>query len=197
MRYVCQTCGEAEMWQEGDSARFESGGTSETGSSDETHMARGLSDPGSTVYGGPAARPRSESTSTRASRDSVQTTVNGAIGDRRGSSGYELCPSCIESRGLEHSRAAAMVARHRLPPGEWARRAGELRHTFREKVWGSQGWQDVGGCSLLLLRLCDLTYSLWAEYNEDTQCTICSSIVLNDRYKCVSCNKFDLCESCQ
>ena len=34
------------------------------------------------------------------------------------------------------------------------------------------------------------------EYNEDTQCTICNATVLDDRYKCVSCTKFDLCKSC-
>ena len=46
------------------------------------------------------------------------------------------------------------------------------------------------------------TLSLWhrsakfAEYNEDTQCTICNATVLDDRYKCVSCTKFDLCKPC-
>jgi hypothetical protein len=35
------------------------------------------------------------------------------------------------------------------------------------------------------------------EYNEDTQCRICNSFLLEDRYKCVSCNKFDLCKSCE
>jgi hypothetical protein len=53
----------------------------------------------------------------------------------------------------------------------------------------------MAGCryvsSLTRLKMAEIT-----EYNEDTQCTICNATVLDDRYKCVSCTKFDLCKSC-
>lgn len=152
MRYVCQTCGEAHMWKENETMKITNGVASEAGDSDEsveTHLATrpDHNHAESSLYGTP--RPRSISTSTHESHDSVRTATNNRHhGDLHAPSesglGYELCPSCIEVRGLEHSRTAAMVARHRMPPGDWARRGGELRHTFREKVWGSHGWQDVG-----------------------------------------------------
>lgn len=138
------------MWKENDIDKTANGShssSSETGhsdESDETHLAYIPRIEGSASH--PMSRPRSVSTSTHASQDST-VTANGVANGKTTSpsgTGYELCPSCIEVRGLEHSRSAAMVARHRMPPTEWNRISGELRHTFREKVWGPQGWQDVG-----------------------------------------------------
>lgn len=158
MRYTCVTCGEGEMWKENDLDKVVDGSGqswSEAGhsdESDETHLAYRVGTHDSTRHA--ASRPRSTSTSTRASRDSMQTAngvrhSDGETPAHRQAAGYELCPSCIEVRGLEHSRAAGATARHNLSPEEWSRLSGDLRHTFREKVWGPQGWQDVGESPLL------------------------------------------------
>lgn len=50
--------------------------------------------------------------------------------------GYELCANCIEAHGIAHSKAAARAAKQRG--------AGHIRHAFREKIWASEGWIDVG-----------------------------------------------------
>ena len=77
------------------------------------------------------------------------------------SAGYELCSGCLESAGIHHAIEAGLS-----PPGsspgigsisplyddpqrasQWRRAApkkGQWRHSYREKVWGHMGWQDVG-----------------------------------------------------
>lgn len=77
-----------------------------------------------------------------------------------GSAGYELCSSCIESAGVLHALEAgastsplshspvsssqedirAIVHLRRTAP----RSKGHIRHAYREKVWGREGWKDVG-----------------------------------------------------
>ena len=148
------TCGEADMWKENELAKTYNGETppsSETGHSDEsveTQLPNRQHEHQNASNGFGTLRPRSVSTSTHASHDSTLTVNAQSPGMQSRKTGFELCPSCIEVHGLEHSRAASMASRHRMTPGEWARRGGELRHTFREKVWGSQGWQDVGASRL-------------------------------------------------
>jgi hypothetical protein len=130
MRYVCLDCGEADMWKENERSKTHYG-ISETGHSDgsgETAMIP--------LGNGNTMRPRSESTSTHTSRGSGLAD-NGK--ERQViSEGYELCPGCIEVHGLEHARSSASSQ-----PGQ-SLRISETRHTFREKIWGSHGWQDVG-----------------------------------------------------
>jgi hypothetical protein len=111
------------MWKENESSKTQYG-ISETGHSDgsgETAMIPLQS-----------SRPRSESTSTHSSRRTV-----GANNGQVGPVGYELCPDCIEVHGLEHAKSSAST---RDP----TQRTSGSRHTFREKIWGPQGWQDVG-----------------------------------------------------
>ena len=77
------------------------------------------------------------------------------------SAGYELCSACLESAGIHHAIEAGLS-----PPGsspgvtsisplhddpqrasQWRRAApkkGQWRHSYREKVWGHMGWEDVG-----------------------------------------------------
>lgn len=64
----------------------------------------------------------------------------------RRKTGYELCANCIEIHGIEHTKAAARAAKNELSGTELRRRkkAGELRHTFNERIWGAGGWDDVG-----------------------------------------------------
>jgi hypothetical protein len=196
------------------------------GSSDATEWERARSassGPGSTgsqtVYNHARSRSRSGSIITNASRGSLQVTSGSAsassptsmrwtagptppdspksvTGDLSGGGrpikprGYELCVACIEVHGIAHSKAAAKADRR---SDSRRRKAGGLRHTFREKIWGTEGWQDVGESHFnpLLFRPADEI-----EYNEDSECTICRSLLFNNRFKCVSCPKFDLCRSC-
>ena len=73
-------------------------------------------------------------------------------------SGYELCPSCIEVVGIRHAIEAGiagpgsipgLIGNHDDPQRalQWRRappKKGQLRHAFREKLWGPTGWSDVG-----------------------------------------------------
>jgi hypothetical protein len=152
MRYVCLDCGEADMWKENEPSTSKAQyGNSETGHSDGSGETAMIPSQGS--------RPRSESTSTHTSREPLR----GVSGKARqvGPVGYELCPGCIEVHGLEHARSSAKAAGS-------SRRISESRHTFREKIWGPQGWQDVGKYSpspvKTLLRLQNTTKILSAPF---------------------------------
>jgi hypothetical protein len=140
------------MWKENEPSTSKAQyGNSETGHSDGS---------GETAMNPPqGSRPRSESTSTHTSREPVRG-VNGK-GRQIQPVGYELCPGCIEVHGLEHARSSAKAAGS-------SRRISESRHTFREKIWGPQGWQDVGKYSFLpdrkSLRLQNTTKILSAQY---------------------------------
>ncbi|KAF8523621.1 hypothetical protein JB92DRAFT_2806879 [Gautieria morchelliformis] len=110
-----------------------------------------------------------------------------------GSAGYELCSSCIESAGMLHALEAgvntsplsnsplsssqedirAIIHFRRTLP----RSKGHIRHAYREKVWSREGWKDV-------------------EQDDISKCSICSTSVEMDRFKCASCTKFDLCRAC-
>lgn len=71
--------------------------------------------------------------------------------------GYELCSGCIESAGIFHAlqesteRKASITSEdgsHGDAISLWLRSAprqkGQLRHAYFERVWGPQGWEDVG-----------------------------------------------------
>jgi hypothetical protein len=67
--------------------------------------------------------------------------------DRAPPRGYELCPGCIEVHGIAHAKAAAKAAKSERNAEGGRRpkkRSRALRHTFREKIWGVEGWIDVG-----------------------------------------------------
>ena len=78
-------------------------------------------------------------------------------------SGYELCPSCVEVVGIRHAIEAGIAGPGSLPALtgnhddpqralQWRRappKKGQLRHAFREKLWGPTGWSDVGKCTPL------------------------------------------------
>ncbi|OWZ68671.1 hypothetical protein AYX14_00879 [Cryptococcus neoformans] len=221
LRYVCQTCGEGEMWMEnapGKAAfvppKVPSDSSQSDASSEVTEFAAhgAASSSGSRTVYNTTSRSRSGSISTNASRGSVQALAGSsssptnatchfdfgftpphspisALGDTTPSLarddqpqrkvGYELCAGCIEIHGIRHTKAAARTAKNELRGTELRRRekAGQLRHTFKERIWGPEGWTDV-------------------EYNEDLECTICRAALFSNRFKCVSCPKFDLCRSC-
>ncbi|WVO22726.1 uncharacterized protein IAS62_004060 [Cryptococcus decagattii] len=221
LRYVCQTCGEGEMWMENAPGKaafvpptVPSESSQSDGSSDATEFsarATSSSSGSRTVYN-TGSRSRSGSISTNASRGSVQALAGSSSSPTNASyhfgvvftpphspisapddltpslaqrdqprrkTGYELCANCIEIHGIEHTKAAARAAKNELSGAELRKRkkTGELRHTFKERIWGAGGWDDV-------------------EYNEDSECTICRTTLFSNRFKCVSCPKFDLCRSC-
>jgi hypothetical protein len=75
--------------------------------------------------------------------------------------GYELCNGCIESAGVLHAIEAGLASgsspvlsvqgspEDTQVASQWRRAApkkGQLRHVYREKVWGHNGWEDVGNC---------------------------------------------------
>ncbi|WVO18309.1 hypothetical protein L204_106024 [Cryptococcus depauperatus] len=210
LRYVCRTCGEGEMWQGNTSS--EAGlaprrqSSSDGGrSSNTTKLAVSLStsDTGSqTVYNDPLCRLNGSLTANIP--DDLPQVLGGsyrqplpdytpshspdsrlhpllAVTDRPLSwnTGYELCAGCVEIHGIQHSKVASGIPGSELNEAELQPRniVGGLRHTFKERVWGPNGWTDV-------------------EYNEDSKCTICKTLHFHDRFKCVTCPKFNLCISC-
>lgn len=82
------------------------------------------------------------------SPNSPVAVTNGMSRDNRSAQprGYELCVGCIEIYGINHSKAAAKEARLSAQDldGRSRRKRKELRHMFREKIWGTEGWTDVG-----------------------------------------------------
>lgn len=62
--------------------------------------------------------------------------------------GYELCPACIEEHGIAHAKAAAKLAKLERETGAKPVRR-RARHAFREKIWGLEGWTDIGKTLLL------------------------------------------------
>lgn len=68
--------------------------------------------------------------------------------------GFELCPACIETAGVDHAILAAapgpVVPSSPEDPQQalqWRKAApkkGHLRHAYHEKLWGQRGWENVG-----------------------------------------------------
>ncbi|KAK4688499.1 hypothetical protein P7C73_g1605, partial [Tremellales sp. Uapishka_1] len=178
MRYVCETCGEGEMWKENAPGKAAfvpprvASDRSDGSGSDSTSWAL------TTSTGTETVRSRSGSISTTASRGSVSGSAVASptslefryLRDHSPTDttpplirktltpprGYELCAGCIESHGIAHSKAASKAAKLEAKHFGKRTRGRGLRHTFRETIWGVEGWTDIG----------------------------------------VSCPKFDLCRSC-
>lgn len=203
MRYVCVPCGEGELWTVNAVGKtpFEPPRLpSERSDGDATESSEGTawgplaSSTGSqTVYRGDDGRSRSGSLSTNASVHSLAVANGSAVSPgsprsiqfdldgnpqparhRSTPRGYELCPSCIEVHGIAHSKAAN---RERDANGHRKKRSGQLRHTFREKIWGAEGWMDIGAFAVD-------GHADPPEYSDDTDCTICNTPLVNNRYKC-------------
>nr|GAT46432.1 predicted protein [Mycena chlorophos] len=108
--------------------------------------------------------------------------------------GYELCAGCLEDAGVNHAITGNPNA---LPAGpsspnpvpsspedasQWRRLApqkGKTRHAYREMVWGHLGWKDVE-----------------QDDSQVNECSTCAAVTSRQRYKCVSCKKFNLCRGC-
>ena len=131
--------------------------------------------------------------------------------------GYELCSGCIESAGVNHALEVNLASgtspsRGNSSPSspedaqralsQWIRSApqkkGQLRHAYIEKVWTHRGWEDVGKYPQIRMIPYKLTVDRILEQDdmEACKCSTCNTIILNKRYKCASCQKFNLCRSC-
>ncbi|KAG2110370.1 uncharacterized protein F5147DRAFT_690339 [Suillus discolor] len=113
-------------------------------------------------------------------------------GSESSTMGFELCSGCVESAGVIHALRASTERRNgsgaesTSPEDDlssWSRSAprqkGQLRHAYFEKVWGHHGWEDVEQDDMHICK-----------------CSTCNSAIVNQRYKCTSCQKFNLCRAC-
>ncbi|KAG0699912.1 hypothetical protein DFH29DRAFT_808256 [Suillus ampliporus] len=123
-------------------------------------------------------------------------SAHSAFRSRHGSDssalGFELCSGCVESAGVIHALRASTERRNgsgaeaTSPEDDlssWSRSAprqkGQFRHAYFEKVWGHHGWEDVEQDDMHVCK-----------------CSTCNSAIVNQRYKCASCQKFNLCRAC-
>ena len=128
--------------------------------------------------------------------------------------GYELCSGCLESAGIHHAIEAGLS-----PPGaspsvgsispayddpqrasQWRRAApkkGQLRHSYKEKVWGHMGWEDVGMSHVVNSVVVSIksTYTVQDEA-KISRCSTCDAITPRKRYKCASCESMHICRAC-
>ncbi|KAH9849944.1 hypothetical protein C2E23DRAFT_736443 [Lenzites betulinus] len=112
----------------------------------------------------------------------------------RASQGYELCSNCVQAYGVQHSLEFNATPGSSPGPGtspedaeralsRWRRTApsqkGVLRHAYIEKSWTHHGWEDVeqGGTGTC-------------------RCSTCNTVITSHRYKCASCDDFNLCRAC-
>ncbi|KAL1941300.1 hypothetical protein VTO73DRAFT_7512 [Trametes versicolor] len=112
----------------------------------------------------------------------------------RAPQGYELCSNCVQAYGVQHSLEFSATPGSSPGPGtspedaeralsRWRRTApsqkGVLRHAYIEKSWTHNGWEDVeqGG-------------------NGSCRCSTCNTVITSHRYKCASCDDFNLCRAC-
>ncbi|KAG1811488.1 uncharacterized protein BJ212DRAFT_1448435 [Suillus subaureus] len=113
-------------------------------------------------------------------------------GSESSTMGFELCSGCVESAGVIHALRASTERRNGSSAestspeddlSSWSRSAprqkGQLRHAYFEKVWGHHGWEDVEQDDMHICK-----------------CSTCNSAIVNQRYKCTSCQKFNLCRAC-
>ncbi|OSX64438.1 hypothetical protein POSPLADRAFT_1138078 [Postia placenta MAD-698-R-SB12] len=110
--------------------------------------------------------------------------------------GYELCWQCLPTAGVTHALEMSVAPGSSPSLAEWpssedAQRAmsqwrrtapsqkGQLRHAYIEKSWGHKGWQDVE-----------------QDDHRSCTCSTCGTQIVNHRYKCASCENFNLCKAC-
>lgn len=130
------------------------------------------------------------------------------------SDGYELCAMCLENVGINHAVEAGLAVPGTSPvfgnassmhdgpqiASQWRRAApkkGQMRHAYKEKAWGHNGWEDVG-MFLIQLLLDDTAEAskLVLDEAQVSKCSTCSAVTERKRYKCISCEKLFLCRAC-
>ncbi|KAH9930304.1 uncharacterized protein B0H18DRAFT_1116990 [Fomitopsis serialis] len=108
--------------------------------------------------------------------------------------GYELCWECLPGAGVTHALEMSVAPGSSPVLGNWStsgedalsqwRRTapsqkGQLRHAYVEKSWGHRGWQDVE-----------------QDDRDSCNCSTCGTAIVNSRFKCASCEDFNLCKAC-
>jgi hypothetical protein len=129
-------------------------------------------------------------------------------------SGYELCAMCLETVGINHAVEAGLAMPGTSPvfgnvpsmhddpqiASQWRRAApkkGQMRHAYKEKAWGHNGWEDVGAFLIQLLPNDRAeTSQLVLDETQVSKCSTCSAVTERKRYKCISCEKLFLCRAC-
>lgn len=164
MRYVCTTCGAGDLWKADASkppfvpssqlSPSESDASDESDTTEWAQPGQGNGQRSGDGDGdgdeGQGFRHRSSSMSTRASREAVNgrgALLSGGTDEHDDAAlgrGYELCPSCIETHGIAHAKAAAKADKTARTQDGTRRRRSEMRHAFREMIWGPEGWSDIG-----------------------------------------------------
>ncbi|KAM5536597.1 hypothetical protein V8D89_009692 [Ganoderma adspersum] len=164
-----------------------------SGSSDH-HTSRSMSE--STLYMN--SDPRSSGMGLKPPPSTPSTpgllSPRSSMGNGVNAPGYELCSMCVQSYGVQHSLQFSTTPGASPGPGtspedaeralsRWRRTApsqkGLLRHAYIEQSWTHNGWEDVeqGG-------------------EGPCYCSTCNTTITSHRYKCASCDDFNLCRAC-
>ncbi|KAI0333845.1 hypothetical protein GY45DRAFT_1296185 [Cubamyces sp. BRFM 1775] len=170
-----------------------SGGSGSSGSSrGSDHPSRSMSE--TTLAAGRKPLPAIPAGSPTAANGYGRPSLGVPGPDHRAPPGYELCSNCVQAYGVQHSLELSATPGSSPGPGtspEDAERAlsrlrrtapsqkGVLRHAYIEKSWTHNGWEDVeqGGTGTC-------------------RCSTCNSVITSHRYKCASCDDFNLCRAC-
>lgn len=160
IRYVCDTCGITETDKDNAPIKSVYGPRRALGESEQSDGS-GQSDGSRETEGGaaPFSPPGRTQTSTESDpfgfglyptpQDVPSNSHDRLSANDQTSSatyGFELCSGCIEQHGVAHANAASHQARDGVAreEGNRSRKGGPWRHTFREQIWDSHNWHDVG-----------------------------------------------------
>lgn len=161
MRYVCTICGEGTFLLEGqgstqgktrESENISSNGTSSLCQDAVCKTAQGKRSLEEAVS--PILAPDRPSLPMLASRHHHAPGTPTPDASNLDAQGFELCPGCIESYGIEHTRSMGELetlmngSGHQQHQGK-LRRLGVMNHTYRELIWSATGWQDISELSSL------------------------------------------------
>ena len=162
-RYVCSTCGEKtpktySLSPLNGKGKAKDGSTADPFRDPFSYPPSGYRTPKPTrplpslpsmdALRGSSSKSVSSNGSSSSSGSASSTTLAG------GETGYELCPNCFQTEAIVHALevSSATEAEPASPNSEYARsqrhrkapQKGQFRHAFQEKVWGVDGWKDVG-----------------------------------------------------
>ncbi|CDO69770.1 hypothetical protein BN946_scf184766.g15 [Trametes cinnabarina] len=217
----------ASSWTVVDSGRGSSSGSSK---SSDHHPSRSMSDSTVNIALKPLPRVPQLSPSNSAN-GSGRSTVSSPGMDQRLPHGYELCSTCVQAYGVQHSLELSATPGSSPGPShspedeeralsQWRRTAptqkGVLRHAYIEKSWTHNGWEDVGRYSAFHCCACMsvaqpqpgiewtrmLTVARFVLASAEQggtgtcRCSTCNTMITSHRYKCASCDDFNLCRAC-
>ncbi|PFH51867.1 hypothetical protein AMATHDRAFT_84931 [Amanita thiersii Skay4041] len=207
IRYICSTCGPKLPIRDVINGPGVANGSTSSGSGSShsyppTPQHAYLRSPSSslTIVGGPDSQPdiaqqKPLPSLPSSNSDSSLATSTYQAGSERFIP-YELCSECVQDIGVNHAiqpgidPRSSPIARSFSSPSirglsdasEWHRSApekGKLRHAFREQVWTNNKWTD-----------------LQQDESSIRECSMCGNATDKKRYKCATCPKINMCQSC-